>query len=38
MKAWTQQHLEWIGTHVKFDQPALEACQRKVEMSPNSAK
>jgi transposase len=25
MKAWTQQHLEWIGTHVKFDQPALEA-------------
>ncbi len=25
MKAWTKQHLEWIGTHVKFDQPALEA-------------
>jgi len=25
MKAWTKQHLEWIGTHVHFDQPALEA-------------
>lgn len=25
MKAWTKQHLEWISTHVKFDQPALEA-------------
>lgn len=25
MKAWTKQHLEWIGTDVKFDQPALEA-------------
>lgn len=25
MKAWTKQHLEWIGTHVRFDQPALEA-------------
>jgi transposase len=28
MKAWTKQHLEWIGTHVKFDQPALEATLR----------
>ena len=25
IKAWTKQYLEWIGTHVKFDQPALEA-------------
>jgi transposase len=25
MKAWTKQHLEWIGTHVHFQQPALEA-------------
>ena len=24
-KAWTKQHLEWISTHVHFDQPALEA-------------
>jgi transposase len=24
IKAWTKQHLEWIGTHVHFDQPALE--------------
>jgi transposase len=25
MKAWTKQHLEWIKTHVHFDQPALDA-------------
>jgi transposase len=25
MKAWTKKYLEWIDTHVKFDQPALEA-------------
>ncbi len=25
IKAWTKQHLEWIKTHVHFDQPALEA-------------
>jgi len=25
MKAWTKQHLEWIGSYVHFDQPALEA-------------
>ena len=25
MKAWTKQYLEWIKTHVQFDQPALEA-------------
>src|SRR5215211_7884676 len=25
MKAWTKQHLEWIKTHVHFDEPALEA-------------
>lgn len=25
MKAWTKQHLEWVGSHVHFDQPALEA-------------
>ena len=25
MKAWTKQHLEWIGTHVHFEQSALEA-------------
>ena len=24
-KAWTKKHLEWIKTHVHFDQPALEA-------------
>jgi transposase len=24
MKAWTKQYLEWIHTHVHFDQPALE--------------
>jgi transposase len=25
MKAWTKQYLEWVKTHVHFDQPALEA-------------
>jgi transposase len=25
MKAWTKQYLEWIGTHVHFEQAALEA-------------
>jgi transposase len=25
IKSWTKRHLEWIGTHVHFDQPALEA-------------
>lgn len=25
IKAWTKRHLEWIGSHVRFDQPALEA-------------
>ena len=25
IKAWTKQHLEWISTHVHFDQAALEA-------------
>jgi transposase len=25
MKAWTKQYMEWIGAHVHFDQPALEA-------------
>jgi transposase len=25
IKAWTKQHLQWIKTHVHFDQPALEA-------------
>jgi transposase len=25
MTAWTGKHLEWIKSHVKFDQPALEA-------------
>jgi transposase len=25
MKAWTQQHREWIKSHVHFQQPALEA-------------
>jgi transposase len=25
MKAWTKQYLEWIGSHVHFEQPALEA-------------
>lgn len=24
IKAWTKRYLEWISTHVKFDQPALE--------------
>jgi transposase len=24
IKAWTKKHLEWIKTHVRFDQPALE--------------
>src|SRR6476469_182757 len=24
VKAWTKKYLEWISTHVKFDQPALE--------------
>jgi transposase len=24
MKAWTKQYLEWVKTHVHFDQPALE--------------
>src|SRR6266436_9438158 len=25
IKAWTKQHREWIKSHVRFDQPALEA-------------
>jgi transposase len=25
LKAWTKQYLEWIKTHVRFDQPAQEA-------------
>jgi transposase len=25
LKAWTKQYLEWIKSHVHFDQPALEA-------------
>ena len=25
MKAWTKKHLEWIKSHVHFEQPALEA-------------
>jgi transposase len=25
MKAWTKKHLEWIKTHVRFDQAGLEA-------------
>ena len=25
LKAWTKQHLEWIKSHVRFEQPALEA-------------
>lgn len=25
LKAWTKRHLEWIKSHVRFDQPALEA-------------
>jgi len=25
LKAWTKKYLEWIKTHVRFDQPALEA-------------
>jgi transposase len=25
VKAWTKAYLEWIGTHVEFDEPALEA-------------
>jgi transposase len=25
MKAWTKQHMEWIKSHVRFEQPALEA-------------
>src|SRR5260370_19282265 len=25
LKAWTKKYLEWIKTHVHFDQPALEA-------------
>lgn len=25
IKAWTKQYLEWIGSHVRFDQPAQEA-------------
>src|SRR5438046_1530624 len=25
LKAWTKKYLEWISTHVMFDQPALEA-------------
>ena len=25
IKAWTKQHLEWIKSHVRFSQPALEA-------------
>src|SRR4051794_7500391 len=24
-KAWTKKHMEWIKSHVQFDQPALEA-------------
>ena len=25
LKAWTKKHLEWIKSHLRFDQPALEA-------------
>ena len=25
LKPWTKKYLEWIKTHVRFDQPALEA-------------
>jgi hypothetical protein len=25
MKAWTKKYLEWVKTHVRFEQPALEA-------------
>jgi transposase len=25
MKAWTKKHLEWVKSHVHFEQPALEA-------------
>jgi transposase len=25
MKSWTKKYLEWIGSHVHFDEPALEA-------------
>ncbi len=25
LKAWTKKYLEWIKTHVRYDQPALEA-------------
>jgi len=25
LKAWTKRYLEWIKSHVHFDQPALEA-------------
>lgn len=25
LKAWTKQYMEWIGIHVRFSQPALEA-------------
>ncbi len=25
LKAWTKKHLEWIKSHVRFEQPALEA-------------
>ena len=28
MKAWTKQYLEWVGSHVHFEQPALEATLR----------
>ena len=31
IKAWTKQHLEWIKTHVHFDQPALEDYLHEVE-------
>ena len=25
LKAWTKKHREWIKSHVRFEQPALEA-------------
>ncbi len=33
MTAWTVKHLNWIKSHVKFDQPALEATIESVKVA-----
>ena len=40
MKAWTKKHLEWVKSHVHFDQPAQEAALQDYfhEVEPAAAR